>query len=66
MEAHLKVPKIAKSAVSHYAAIARSENVVIEISVDGGFTLRISPVSSSLDDELDQELAEFERRHPPV
>jgi hypothetical protein len=58
----LKIPKISKSTITHYAAIAKAENVTIELSLDG-FTLRLSPTGNATDEALDRELGEFERRH---
>lgn len=38
----MKIPKLPRSVVTHYAAVAKSEQVAIEIKVDG-VSFRITP-----------------------
>ncbi len=38
----MKIPKLPRSLITHYAALAKSEQVAIEIKVDGA-SFRITP-----------------------
>jgi hypothetical protein len=42
----MKVPKLSRSLVTHYAALAKSEQVAIEIKVEGA-SFRITPFDAA-------------------
>lgn len=44
----MKIPRIPKSALSHYAAVAKAEGIAIELMTEG-FCVRITPFDAEIE-----------------
>ncbi len=56
----MKIPRLPKSTLSHYAAIAKAEGIAIELMIEG-FRLRIVPFDAEIEARLGTKNGETEQ-----